>query len=48
MESMADNLVDTGQLTPAQRDDFVSTVRTAALRDQFTMSLTMYAIVATS
>ncbi len=46
MESLADNLVDAGQLTPVERADFVSTVRAAALRNQFTMSLTMYAVVA--
>ncbi len=46
MESLADDLVDAGQLTSDERADFVSTVRGAALRHQFTMSLTMYAVVA--
>ena len=46
MESLADNLVETGQLTPVERADFVSTVRAAASRSQFTMGLTMYAVVA--
>lgn len=46
MESLADNLVDTGDLTPAERANFVSTIRSAAVRNQFTMSLTMYAVVA--
>ena len=46
MESLADNLVDAGQLEPMERADFVSTVRTAALRKRFTMSLTIYAVAA--
>lgn len=48
MESLADDVVEAGQLTPSDRADFVSTIRTAALRNQFTMSLTMYAVVARS
>ena len=46
MQSLADDLVDAGQLAPADRDGFVSTIRQAALRDQFSMALTMYAVVA--
>lgn len=46
MESLADNLVDEGQLTTAERADFVQTVRTAARHDRFTMRLTMYAVIA--
>ena len=48
MRSLADDLVDAGQLAPADRDEFVSTIHQAALRDQFSMALTMYAIVATA
>lgn len=47
MESLADNLVDAAVLTSHERIDFVETVRVAALRNQFTMSLTMHAVVAT-
>ncbi len=46
MESLADHLVEAGQLAPDERAAFVQTIRTAALRNQFTMSLTMYAVVA--
>lgn len=46
MESLADNLVDAGQLTPGERVDFVSTIRAAALHNRFTMSLRMFAVVA--
>jgi SAM-dependent methyltransferase len=47
MESLADNLVDTAVLAPHERIDFVETIRLAALRNQFTMSLTMHAVIAT-
>jgi hypothetical protein len=47
MESLADNLVDAAVLASHERIDFVETVRGAALRNQFTMSLTMHAVVAT-
>ena len=46
MQSLADDLVAADQLAPADRDRFVSTIRRAALRDQFSMALTMYAVVA--
>ena len=45
MESLADELVDAGQLAPTDRDGFVSTIPQAALHDQFSMALTMYAVV---
>ena len=48
MQSLADDLVDADQLAPADRDEFLSTIRQAALRDQFSMALTMYAVVATA
>ena len=46
MQSLADDLVAADQLSPADRDRFVSTIRDAARRDQFSMTLTMYAVVA--
>jgi hypothetical protein len=48
MESLADDLVDADQLAPTDRDGFLSTIRQAALRDQFSMALIMYAVVATA
>lgn len=45
MQSLADDLVAADQLAPADRDRFVSTIRQAALRDRFSMTLTMYAVV---
>jgi len=47
MTSLADNLIDVGQLRPEQRGDFVSTIHTAARNGSFTMALTMLAVVAT-
>ncbi len=46
MQSLADDLVATDQLAPAERDQFVSRIQQAARRDRFSMSLTMYAVVA--
>jgi SAM-dependent methyltransferase len=46
MESLADNLIDAGQLTTGERADFVDVVHTAARHDQFAMTLTMYAVIA--
>ncbi len=46
MESLADNLIDAGQLTAGERADFVQVVRTAARNDQFAMTLTMYGVIA--
>ncbi len=46
MESMADDLVARGQLARDERAAFVSTIRTAARRGQFSMSLTMFAVIA--
>jgi SAM-dependent methyltransferase len=48
METLADDLVDVDQLAPADRDRFVSTIRQAALHGNFSMALTMYAVVATA
>lgn len=46
MQSLADDLVAADQLASADRDRFVSTILDAARRDRFSMSLTMYAVVA--
>jgi hypothetical protein len=46
MESLADDLVATDRLAPANRQRFVSTIHDAARRGQFSMRLTMFAIVA--
>jgi SAM-dependent methyltransferase len=48
MQSLADDLLDSGQLAPAERDGFVSTICQAARRNQFSMALTMHALVAAS
>jgi SAM-dependent methyltransferase len=47
MRSLADDLVDRGQLEESDAVGFVTTVHDAARRGQFSMSLTMHAIVAT-
>ena len=46
MESLADDLVTADQIAPDERAAFVSTIRTAALCNQFSMSLTMFAVIA--
>ena len=46
MESLADDLVATHQLTTADRRRFVSTIHDAARRGRFSMRLTMFAVVA--
>jgi SAM-dependent methyltransferase len=48
MESLADDLVAADQLELGGRNRFVSTIHEAARRDQFSMALTMYAVVATA
>lgn len=48
MESLADDVVDAGQLAPSELAAFVDTVRAAARRRRFSMRLTMYAVVATA
>jgi hypothetical protein len=48
MQSLADDLVTTEHLAPAERDRFVSRIQHAARRDRFSMRLTMYAVVATA
>jgi SAM-dependent methyltransferase len=46
MSSLADHLVDAGQLPPADRERFVSTIHQAARDARFSMALTMFAVVA--
>ena len=47
MQSLADDLVDTGQLEQDDTARFVSIVHDAARRGRFSMSLTMYAVIGT-
>ena len=46
MSSLADDLVDNGQLEVGDRERFVSTIHTAARHGRFSMALTMFAVVA--
>jgi SAM-dependent methyltransferase len=46
MSSFADNLIETGQLSPTERQGFVSTIHQAARDGRFTMALTMFAVIA--
>ena len=46
MRSLAEDLVARNQLAAEDCDRFVTTIHEAALRDQFSMTLTMYAVVA--
>lgn len=46
MESLADDLVATDRLATADRRRFVSTIHDAARRGEFSMRLTMFAVVA--
>ena len=46
MESLADDLIAGGRLATADRRRFVSTIHDAARRGQFSMSLTMFGVVA--
>lgn len=46
MRSLADDLVDRDQLSPDDRERFVSTIEDAARSDRFSMQLTMHAVVA--
>jgi ubiquinone/menaquinone biosynthesis C-methylase UbiE len=48
MRSLADDLVDAGELDPAGADAFVATVHGAAHAGRFAMSLSMFAVVATA
>jgi len=46
MASLADDLVEAGRLQPGGREEFVSTVHSAAREGRFSMALTMFALVA--
>ncbi len=46
MSSLAEDLIDTGQLGADDRDRFVSTIHSAAREGRFSMALTMFGIVA--
>ncbi len=46
MSSLADDLIETGQLSPSERQGFVSTIHQAARDDRFSMALTMFAVIA--
>ena len=46
MSSLADDLVDAGQLEVGDREWFVSTIHAAARQGRFSMALTMFAVVA--
>ncbi len=46
MPSLADDLVDKDQLAPTERDQLVAKIHQAARENRFSMSLTMYAVVA--
>lgn len=46
MESLAADLVDAGELDPGDTAAFVATIHEAARRSQFSMSLTMHAVIA--
>ena len=46
MSSLADDLVDRGQLEVADREWFVSAIHAAARHGRFSMALTMFAVVA--
>lgn len=48
MHSLADDLVATGQLDQSDIDRFVSTIHDAARNGHFSMSLTMFAVIATA
>ncbi len=46
MQSLVDDLVDVGSVGGAEAGDMVSTIHDAARRGEFSMSLTMFAVVA--
>ena len=48
MRSLADDLVESGELDRAGADRFVATIDGAARRGHFSMTLTMFAVVARS
>jgi len=46
MSSLADDLIEAGQLSPRERQGFVSKIHQAARDDRFSMALTMFAVIA--
>lgn len=46
MSSLADDLIDRGQLERGDRESFVSSIHTAARNGNFSMSLTMFGVIA--
>jgi hypothetical protein len=46
MESLADDLVAMDRLAAVDRDRLVTTIQDAARRGQFSMRLTMFAVIA--
>ncbi len=48
MSSLAEDLIDAGQLDADERDRFVSTIHSAAREGRFSMALTMFGVVAWS
>lgn len=48
MRSLAEDLVARGQLTPSDTAEFVATIHDAARHGRFTMSLTMFAVIASA
>jgi hypothetical protein len=47
MRDLAQDAIDADELNPDDLDRFVTTVHEAARLGRFTMSLTMYAVIAT-
>lgn len=46
MSSLADDLIEKGQLSSSERQGFVSTIHQAARDDGFSMALKMFAVIA--
>ncbi len=46
MWSLADDVIETGNLAPESREDFVETIHQAARQGQFSMALTMFGVIA--
>lgn len=46
MTSLADDLIETGNLALDVREDFVERIHQAAREGRFTMALTMFAVIA--
>jgi hypothetical protein len=46
MTSLADDVIETGNLAPDARDDFIERIHQAAREGRFTMALSMFAVMA--